>query len=134
MTEAIFITSVPSPLDPPLSRSGPSANEVREHPEQELRDADVDLCHSQRRRSRCCALNGAVARICQSRDQLIVCCLSFLDEHKEEVHLRFAATSDRPTYSIISNAVDSYDFEIVGELSEVQALPHSHRKIELRSK
>ncbi|WP_442868856.1 hypothetical protein [Bradyrhizobium sp. CCBAU 53380] len=76
------------------------------------------------RGSLCCALNAAVARIGQSRDP-IVCCLSFLDEQqmaelrpKTLTFIRSSQTSDHLTCSITSNAVDSYDFETVGELSD----------------
>ncbi|WP_430516704.1 aspartate 1-decarboxylase [Bradyrhizobium yuanmingense] len=93
------------------------------------------------RGSFCCALNAAVARIGQSRDP-IVCCLSFLDEQqmaqfrpKTLTFIRSSQTSDHLTCSITSNAVDSYDFETVGELSDSSRFVTSAPiKIELRSK
>lgn len=82
------------------------------------------------RGSRCCVLNGAAARTCQVGDQLIICSSSYLDEQRI-VELRpkiltfdrSNEIADRLTYSVTSDAVGRYGFEIIGDTGDVKTLP-----------
>ncbi len=82
------------------------------------------------RGSRCCILNGAAARTCQTGDQIIICNSVYLDESRltslkpkiltfdEDNHIR-----DRLTYSVGVDASGKYKFDILDETETALSIP-----------
>jgi aspartate 1-decarboxylase len=81
------------------------------------------------RGSRCCILNGAAARTCQTDDQIIVCNSIYLDEvhitslkprivtFDQDNHIR-----DRLSYSVDLDAQGRYSFSILDEANATLAI------------
>lgn len=82
------------------------------------------------RGSRCCILNGAAARTCQTGDQIIICNSVYLDESKvtslNPKVLTFDADNnvvDRLSYSVSRNASNGYHFKILDAASTSMPIP-----------
>lgn len=82
------------------------------------------------RGSRCCILNGAAARTCQSGDQIIVCNSIYLDETKiTSLKPRIVTFDqdnqirDRLSYSVDFDACGRYRFSILDEANTALAIP-----------
>lgn len=82
------------------------------------------------RGSRCCILNGAAARTCQTGDQIIICNAVYVDERQltslkpriltfdQDNHIR-----DRLSYSVERDGQDRYSFSILDEADTALAIP-----------
>lgn len=82
------------------------------------------------RGSRCCILNGAAARTCQSGDQIIICNSLYVDENQvtslkpkvltfdENNHVR-----DRLSYSVSIDTEGRYSFEILDDANVALPIP-----------
>lgn len=82
------------------------------------------------RGSRCCILNGAVARTCQPGDQIIICNSVYLDESRltslKPKVLTFDESNhvqDRLSYSVGIDASGKYTFEILDEAETALPIP-----------
>ncbi|MEJ6783240.1 aspartate 1-decarboxylase [Aminobacter sp. Piv2-1] len=82
------------------------------------------------RGSRCCILNGAAARTCQSGDQVIICNSVYVNESELTVLKPRVLTFDkdnhiaeRLTYSVERDQAGRYAFSILDEDSAVLPIP-----------
>lgn len=82
------------------------------------------------RGSRCCILNGAAARTCQTGDQIIICNSVYLDEQQlislKPSILTFDQDNrirDRLSYSVDRDALGRYSFSIQDEANAALAIP-----------
>ena len=82
------------------------------------------------RGSRCCILNGAAARTCQTGDQIIICNSVYLDEQQlpslKPSILTFDQDNrirDRLSYSVDRDALGRYSFSILEEANAALAIP-----------
>lgn len=82
------------------------------------------------RGSRCCILNGAAARTCQTGDQIIICNSVYLDEQQltslKPCILTFDQDNrvrDRLSYSVDRDAQGRYSFSILDEANAALAIP-----------
>ncbi|PBB95590.1 aspartate 1-decarboxylase [Mesorhizobium sp. WSM3862] len=82
------------------------------------------------RGSRCCILNGAAARTCQSDDPIIVCNSIYLDEaHITSLKPRIVTFDqdnyilDRLSYSVDLDTDGRYSFSILDEANEPLIIP-----------
>lgn len=82
------------------------------------------------RGSRCCILNGAAARTCQTGDQVIICNSVYLNESEITALKPRVLTfdkdnriADRLTYSVERDHAGRYSFSILDEVDQTISIP-----------